>query len=200
MVSFDWEPNFRGLVKHVLDDPRRGHERLPTVLLVGAIARTINRAQLPPDIRSRLILLGEIDHAGKQAAFTAADVAILPITAGRGSNLKTAEALLSHLPIVATRSAFRGFEPLMNEPGVEVVDDTDYAGFQNAIAKLTASCREPPGRRSERVDALCTWAGQTERFLPQFEAWLEPHSVGRAARSDRDCDDGCCPLMAPGTA
>jgi glycosyltransferase involved in cell wall biosynthesis len=46
------------------------------------------------------------------------DVVLLPITSGGGSNLKTAEALLSGKKIVATDYAFRGFEAYLRLPNI----------------------------------------------------------------------------------
>jgi hypothetical protein len=48
---------------------------------------------------------------------------LLPITYGGGSNLKTAEALISGLPIVGTTHAFRGFEEYKSLPAVTIEDD-----------------------------------------------------------------------------
>ena len=50
---------------------------------------------------------------------------ILPKTLSGGSNLKTAEALASGRPIVATNRAFDGFEGFRDVPGVTIHDDPD---------------------------------------------------------------------------
>lgn len=55
----------------------------------------------------------------------------LPITGGGGTNLKTAEALLSLKPVVAMRAAFRGFEHLADLPGVYLAEDAP--GFRRLI-------------------------------------------------------------------
>lgn len=47
-----------------------------------------------------------------------ADVILLPITEGGGSNLKTAEAITTAKKIVATDYAFRGFEELKHLPNI----------------------------------------------------------------------------------
>lgn len=66
----------------------------------------------------------------------------LPITTGGGTNLKTAEALLSLKPVVAMRTAFRGLEQFAHLPGVFVAEDA--VGFRKLIrdvftGKLTSS-------------------------------------------------------------
>ena len=48
---------------------------------------------------------------------------VLPLREGGGSNLKTAEALYSGLPLVATTVAMRGYETFRNMDGVIVADD-----------------------------------------------------------------------------
>jgi hypothetical protein len=48
---------------------------------------------------------------------------LLPITQGEGSNLKTAEALLSGKPIVATSHSFRGYEEFQYLPHITIADD-----------------------------------------------------------------------------
>ena len=63
---------------------------------------------------------------------------------GGGSNLKTAEALYSGLPIVVTTAAMRGYGTFIEEPGVLVADDpsTFAAGmrqmFEGRLARRTA--------------------------------------------------------------
>jgi glycosyltransferase involved in cell wall biosynthesis len=49
-------------------------------------------------------------------------VILLPIAYGGGTNLKTAEALTSGRPIVASQQAFRGFNKYTGEKLVSVVD------------------------------------------------------------------------------
>jgi len=48
------------------------------------------------------------------------DVVVLPMSSGGGSNLKTAEAILSQKKIVATDFAFRGFEEYKKLPNIYI--------------------------------------------------------------------------------
>jgi len=50
---------------------------------------------------------------------------LLPITHGGGSNIKTAEALLSQRPVLGTSTAMRGFEAFADSPGLSVEDDPE---------------------------------------------------------------------------
>lgn len=57
-----------------------------------------------------------------------AHVIILPIQDGGGTNLKTAEALLSGKWVVGTENAFRGYERFVKAPGVRIANDhRDFA-------------------------------------------------------------------------
>ena len=56
------------------------------------------------------------------SAIMESDGVILPIWDGGGSNLKTAQGLLSGRPIIASAFAFRGMEEHKDAPGVVVVD------------------------------------------------------------------------------
>jgi glycosyltransferase involved in cell wall biosynthesis len=61
---------------------------------------------------------------------------LLPITHGGGTNLKTAEALLSGKWVVATRTAMRGFEEFVRAPGVIVEDDP--RAFRRSVRAVLA--------------------------------------------------------------
>lgn len=68
---------------------------------------------------------------------------LLPITSGGGSNLKTAEAILSNKWVVATTVAMRSFEHFIGQPGIIIADTPNdfYAAMQfvygQAELKLT---------------------------------------------------------------
>jgi hypothetical protein len=71
-----------------------------------------------------------------------ASVILLPITRGGGSNIKTAEALLSDRPVIGTSTAFRGFEAYKNAPGVIVEDDAGQFRFRvQQVLKQKANLR-----------------------------------------------------------
>jgi glycosyltransferase involved in cell wall biosynthesis len=96
------------------------------VLIVGGVCSIIQNApgfEMFSEVnRSRLHLAGTREKTELQAIVKACHVVLLPITDGEGSNLKTAEALESGLPIVATRKAFRGFESAMSMEHVQIAD------------------------------------------------------------------------------
>jgi len=71
----------------------------------------------------RLIILGTVDEFCLDCAIANADVLLLPIRYGGGSNVKTAEALLSGRPVLATVTAMRGFEGFRDVPGMTIAED-----------------------------------------------------------------------------
>jgi glycosyltransferase involved in cell wall biosynthesis len=71
--------------------------------------------------RDRLMLLDQVNDLTLDCLLCNAAGVLLPITYG-GSNLKTAEALMSGLPIVGTTQAFRGFEEYTDLPAITTGD------------------------------------------------------------------------------
>jgi hypothetical protein len=65
-------------------------------------------------------ILGRLDQQDIDAIIRKSCGIFLPVYAGGGSNLKTAQALLSNKYIAASNFAFRGFEEYINEKGVHL--------------------------------------------------------------------------------
>ncbi len=84
--------------------------------------------------RDRLVLFGQVSNMALSCLLGNAAGMLLPITYGGGSNLKTAEALVSGLPIVGTSQAFRSFDEYADLPGVAIADT--QAAFAAAIRDL----------------------------------------------------------------
>jgi hypothetical protein len=119
----------------------------------------------------RTVAVGILSQEDLSALRDLAHVFILPVTAGGGSNLKTAEALYSAKHVVASPLAMRGFEKLMDLPGLRIATPgRDFA------AAVSAALDQPPrsgddGAASQResltwrhtLHALCDAAGKTAR-------------------------------------
>lgn len=78
-----------------------------------------NRSLILP----RVDLLHQQDPGGLATLLGLSKAVLLPIVSGGGTNLKTAEALFSRKPIVATTCAFRGYEAFIDFPNVRISDD-----------------------------------------------------------------------------
>lgn len=72
---------------------------------------------------SRCDYLGRVSQEDLDAVLARCDVIMLPILTGGGSNLKTAEALVSGKTILSTSLAFRGYDRFRNFPTVNIADD-----------------------------------------------------------------------------
>jgi len=69
--------------------------------------------------------LGYLSEDNLTALIDASYVILLPITSGGGSNLKTAEAILSGKKIVSTDLAFRSFEKYKKLPNIYFANDAE---------------------------------------------------------------------------
>ncbi len=74
---------------------------------------------------NRVIAAGRLSDDRLTGLINSSEVLLLPITEGGGSNLKTAEAILSGKKIVATSYAFRSFEQYLDLPNIYMSDSPD---------------------------------------------------------------------------
>ncbi len=111
-------------------------KRNESIVLAGSIGDYFRDNYHKNDIASvalwkRVINAGRMSEERLQQLIIRADCILLPITEGGGSNLKTAEALLSKKPIVGTSYAFRAFEKFSNYPNVYISDNPKQ--FRNYV-------------------------------------------------------------------
>ncbi|WP_158809677.1 glycosyltransferase [Beijerinckia sp. L45] len=92
---------------------------------------------------------------------------ILPITEGGGTNLKTAEALYSRKPIIATPAAFRGFEKFKSYPNVFISDEA--TPFCQSLVTLLDKVGQATTYQREHLCGIegLTWP-QCLLHLPNF--------------------------------
>jgi hypothetical protein len=84
-----------------------------------------------------------------ESAILASSGVVLPIWEGGGSNLKTAQALLSNKCVVGSEFSFRGFEQCADEPGVFLAEQAED------LAKLLLSTTPQSSYfRGDNVQAL----------------------------------------------
>lgn len=96
-------------------------------------------------------VLGLLDKSKMNEIISQATGIILPIWEGGGSNLKTAQALLSGKYIAASQFAFRGFEKYCMEPGIFISDNP--ARLARHVLKFSPNLSYI---RSDAVNSL-TW-------------------------------------------
>lgn len=132
-------PNWTGFLQMV----GKGLGFLPRdtrIVIAGSICdyfdRTVTSSTLEVQDATfwlRALSAGRLSEDRLSALIELADVIILPITEGGGSNLKTAEAILADKKVVATNHALRSFEWFRSFPNVWVADDLPE--FHRAILK-----------------------------------------------------------------
>jgi hypothetical protein len=120
----------------------------------------------------RLLSLGLIGEMCLNSLIANATIMLLPIPYGGGSNVKTAEALLSGKRVIATASAMRGFTEFQSLPAVQVVDNEQ--SFVEALLHAFEVGPLPPSN-SGLLDGLL-W----HNTLAPIVALLKDFAVSRA--------------------
>lgn len=191
-------PNAAGLVSML--GPSLGF--LPPdrkVLVVGGVCGIMDAV---PEFRpnrgrmlARMELLGVQNSGGLDSLFRLADVILLPITEGGGTNIKTAEALVSGKPILATPLAFRGYEAFLTNPRVSI--RATAAGFKARLAELLGEPRaEHPGRVPDDAASLLWF--RTLESLPFLVRSLFPAEELPLGCTDFAVGDGFARVLAQG--
>lgn len=114
-------PNYKG-VEALLSDTRFLEGRA-TLQVVGGAGEYL-RSQYDQNSlfwRGKKAI-GKVNEDKLRLYLEQADIIVLPIQIGGGSNLKTAEAISTGKKVVATSFAFRGFEAYMSLPGIYIGD------------------------------------------------------------------------------
>lgn len=85
---------------------------------------------------SKAHLLGTISDELLTGLISVSDIILLPINSGGGSNLKTAEAIISGKNIIATDYSFRGFYKYVKLPNVNIANNSN--DFKKQILSIFA--------------------------------------------------------------
>lgn len=127
VVGSNHPPNISGFMNLVTPSLPflRPHQRVVVAGHMGpVIIEALEANALAPIAKTRLIVLGAVDEFCLDCAIANANVMLLPIQYGSGSNVKTAEALLSCRPIIAAPAAMRGFDGFRDVPNITIADGT----------------------------------------------------------------------------
>lgn len=153
-VSSAHPPNARGIVDFAAGasgHPLR-HGEIMVCGKVGALMEAAPQFRKATKILGKCRFLGWVDDAALSALYRNARVVILPKMYSGGSNLKTAEAIVSGRPIVATKLAFEGFERWMGLPGVAIADDPDE--FWSLVDSYLVNEHVEQPRPQETIEGL----------------------------------------------
>jgi len=158
-VSSAHIPNWMGFVKAVgfgigFLAPE---EKLVLAGGIGDLARrdTAKFSPLHAVFWKRAITTGRLEEGRLQALLSLAEVVLLPVTEGGGSNLKTAEALITGKKIVATPYAFRAYEEFMDYPNVYLAND--QVSFRSALRKALDSAPKPFNQAQNKAIEKVLW-------------------------------------------
>ncbi len=100
-------------------------------------------------------LAGKLSEERLAALLSVTNLFILPIITERGSNLKTAEAILSGKKIVATQYALKGFEAYRRLPNIYIANN--QTSFREAIIKALHANYIKPNSRKVRLANKVQW-------------------------------------------
>lgn len=161
VVGSGHPPNIEGSIKYF----KNAVDWLPDstdLIFVGTMCDGL-RGKLGPERNeyhdTTIRFLGKRSDEELDKLIESANVIALPIPYGGGSNLKTAEALVSGRPVVGTFVAFRGFESFSLSENVVVVDTKSH--FREAIAD---ACRYKIETVYRKDSEKLTWSGTTNKL------------------------------------
>lgn len=131
------------------------------LLIIGGICPCLdNNIQFHaiPNMVKTTVLLGEVNDSELAYLIDNAHLIILPLLTGAGTNLKTAEALVSKKHIVATNIAFRGYSAYREVAGVNITDNP--IEFKNLIRHCMGSRLPITTRTEEEFRRNLLWSNQ----------------------------------------
>ena len=154
VVGSSHPPNIEGCLKF-LSDPELWMPRDSEIVVAGSLAVALSEHW--GNLRNRwgetcVKLIPEVNDSDLGLLLEQSNVIVLPIAYGGGTNLKSAEALVSGRPIVASIQAFRGFEDYTNDPTVKIA-------HSNMEFKILTAARLISGRipNKERDISKLLW-------------------------------------------
>jgi len=168
-VSSSWVPNAHGFWDMLAGMRLEPREK---IAVIGGARDVLLQDRFMPAgadlVAPHLWMLGVMESRQLEAYLCAANVNLLPITAGGGSSLKVAQALLAPRPILATRQAFRGFEFAMGDKRVILADTP--AQFQEALRDLYSGSYIPDAEPADELKDRLTWSSMLAPLVEQFHA------------------------------
>ena len=125
-------------------------------LLAGRHSSLLNVRHLPPNVR----VLGPVSDDLLDLLLSACDLALNPMSAGSGSNLKLLTYLAAGLPVVSTIVGARGIDA--DAAGVATVPLAELAAGIRDVVRQDNTDRSLAGRHY--VEEHCDWRAIGRRF------------------------------------
>lgn len=134
LPNFD---GFKGLIGHSLSFLPPNFRIVCVGSICELLAPWLESPAVGGEFSSRMQLVGQVRSEELLELIGSARAILLPILTGSGSNLKTAEALASGRPIIASQIAMRGYEHWLGGPGLTLADTK--ADFVEALVASLSS-------------------------------------------------------------
>ena len=125
-------------------------------------------------------LVGTLEENRLAALLQTSDLILLPITTKRGSNLKTAEAIVSRKKFVATDNTFHGFEAYRNLPNIYV--GNSQKDFKEAILKALLSDYVKPTQQETELAEKVKWEYCLQPIIPAIKRIFRPSYRAKAIK------------------
>lgn len=178
-IGSAYPPNFEGF-RTLLGDDLYFLPPNFRILCVGGVANLIREwaenSTLATHLIGRLEFREDVTDLELTDLISRAKFFILPISTGSGSNLKTAEALASGKPLVATSKAMRGFEKWELDNDVHI--SNLRSEFRTAVGFLARESCKPPIERETSATKPLYW----DECLANLETSLTNSGEKRAAK------------------
>lgn len=146
-------PNYLGFIKLLAKIQLGLGSR---IIVAGGVSNLIKtHFPLNDPIWNTIYTTGRLSNASLHALIYESDVILLPILNGGGSNLKTAEAIISGKKIVATEYAFRGYEKYMSLPNIYVANSAK--AFERALNAAFKATYIQLTTKQKKLTQTVTW-------------------------------------------
>jgi glycosyltransferase involved in cell wall biosynthesis len=157
------------------------------IVVAGGVAHYLRQhpvyAAWPAINEPRLAILGELERDDLVALLGGASLILLPITTGGGSNLKTAEAIYSGKPLLATPHALRGYGDAGRWPTLTVAATAD--AFRRCMRAVLDRPTPDEPANYESIREQVTWRRSLQSLAQAMLALtkVEPPQGGADAPS-----------------
>jgi glycosyltransferase involved in cell wall biosynthesis len=145
------------------------------IVFAGSISEYVESelAKLKYDIgattfHKRAYFAGRLSEDRLVGLLQIADIILLPITEGGGSNLKTAEAIVSDKKVVATEYAFRGFDGLKKLSNIYIASKPEE--FREAIILALETGLKERTVEEQELEKAVLWQNCLKNLVSEVRA------------------------------
>lgn len=127
-IGSSHEPNLQGFNYYLGGKGFGALNYNQKLIVAGGISDRIGRSEIflnTPGLRSHSVTVGVVSDSELARLKNYAHAFLLPLVSGGGTNLKTAEAILSGRYVIASKFALRGFEEFSNEKGIYICESPE---------------------------------------------------------------------------